>query len=204
MGSIMMKTKGQETRDSIIEKSLELFTLKGYFNTSIRDIIEATGLTKGGVYGHFVSKEDIWYAAYDEASRRWKAVVFKGVRYIEDPMSRIERVIDNVLRNYVGRNVFHGGAFFVPLLMELSGQEPNMSGHILKGFESYKNLFISWIKEADEKGMLRPGLNHNEIGEFILIALNGATTLYVATQDPNIWKKAISQLKFYVEQLRMT
>ena len=79
-----------------------------------------------------------------------------------------------------------------------------MSAHILKGFESYANLFTSWLKEADEKNMLKPGLNHKEIGQFILISLNGSTTLYVATQDPNVWKRAINQLKFYVEQLRLT
>jgi len=199
-----MKSKGEATREKIVEEVLELFTVKGYFNTSIRDILNATGLTKGGLYGHFINKEDIWYAVYEEASKRWRAVVFKGVRYIEDPMDRIERVIDNVLRNYIGRNVFHGGAFFVPLLVELSGQAPEMSAHILKGFENYSNLFTSWLKEADEKHMLKSGLNYDEIGQFIIISLNGATTLYVATQDPNVWKRAISQLKFYVQQLRLT
>ena len=197
-----MKTKGEITKRKIVEAAIELFTRKSYFNTSIRDILEATGLTKGGLYGHFTSKEDIWYAAYDEAAKRWRNITFEGTQAIEDPMERIDRVIDNILRNYIGKNVFHGGGFFVPHLMEFSGQAPEMSAHILEGFERYANLLISWVEEADEKGLLAPDLNHRDIGQFIVIALNGAVTLYVATQDPNVWKSSISQLKFYVAHLR--
>ncbi|RLC27354.1 MAG: TetR/AcrR family transcriptional regulator, partial [Deltaproteobacteria bacterium] len=62
-----MANKGVQTRRNIIEKSLQLFSVKGYFNTSINDILDATGLTKGGLYGHFRSKEDIWYAVYELA-----------------------------------------------------------------------------------------------------------------------------------------
>ena len=75
-----MANKGIQTRRNIIEKSLQLFSVKGYYNTSVSDILNATGLTKGGLYGHFASKEDIWYAVYDEAVTIWKAIVFKGIR----------------------------------------------------------------------------------------------------------------------------
>ena len=81
-----MAGKGEQTRQKIIEKSLQLFSVKGYFNTSINDILEATALTKGGLYGHFSSKEDIWYAVYDEAVEIWKRNVFKGIRDNSDPL----------------------------------------------------------------------------------------------------------------------
>ena len=72
-----MVTKGVETKQKIIDKSLQLFSVKGYYNTSINDILEATNLTKGGLYGHFKSKEDIWYAVYDQAVTIWKDIVLK-------------------------------------------------------------------------------------------------------------------------------
>ena len=62
-----MSAKGELTRRNIIEKSLQLFSVKGYFNTSISDILHATGLTKGGLYCHFKSKEDVWRAVYSDA-----------------------------------------------------------------------------------------------------------------------------------------
>jgi len=81
-----METKGTRTRQLIIDKSLQLFSVKGYYHTSISNIQEATGLTKGGLYGHFESKEAIWYAVYDEAVKRWHQVVFERVSGIEDPL----------------------------------------------------------------------------------------------------------------------
>ena len=63
-----MTTKGNLTKQKIIEKSMT-FAAKGYFQTSISDIVEATHITKGGLYGHFQSKEEIWNAAYEECSK---------------------------------------------------------------------------------------------------------------------------------------
>jgi AcrR family transcriptional regulator len=57
-----MATKGTRTRRKIIEKSMQLFSVKGYYNTSIADILAAADLTKGGLYGHFASKRrSRWY-----------------------------------------------------------------------------------------------------------------------------------------------
>ena len=73
-----MSSKGELTRQHIIDKSMQLFSLKGYFNTSIDCIVKATGLTKGGLYGHFRHKQEIWYAVYEECVRIWKSIVFAG------------------------------------------------------------------------------------------------------------------------------
>ena len=108
-----MANKGVQTRRKVIEKSLQLFSVKGYYNTSVSDILEATGLTKGGLYGHFASKEDIWYAVYDEAVNTWKSIVFKGIRNNSDPLKRIEKFIENDIRQYLGADVFDGGCFFL-------------------------------------------------------------------------------------------
>ena len=53
----------EETRKLIIEKATELFLQKGYENTTVQDIIDNLGgLTKGAVYHHFTSKNDILLA----------------------------------------------------------------------------------------------------------------------------------------------
>ncbi|MBI5584440.1 MAG: TetR/AcrR family transcriptional regulator [Deltaproteobacteria bacterium] len=197
-----MSKKGIQTREMITLKSLQLFSVKGYFNTSIYDILAATGLTKGGLYGHFKSKEDIWYAVYDEAVRIWKERVFPGIRGIQDPLERIERVIDQDMRNYLGADVFEGGCFFLNSLVELSGQSSTMAKHILKGFMAFSRLIRSWFEEADRLGILRRSLNPKETANFIIISLNGAAALYAASRDKAIWEQTANQLRVYVRQLR--
>jgi TetR/AcrR family transcriptional repressor of nem operon len=196
-----MAHKGIQTRKNIVEKSLQLFSVKGYFNTSVNDILEATQLTKGGLYGHFRSKEDIWNGVYEEAVRVWNSIVFKGVREISDPLKRIEKTAENYLRHYIGGGVMEGGCFFLNMLVELSGQSVTMTERILEGIEGFSNTVKSWLEEASEKQLLRPGLKHDEISRFIVISLIGASALYTASRDPLILEQAGSQISSYIKQL---
>ncbi len=197
-----METKGTRTRRKIITESLQLFSVKGYFNTSISDILAVSGLTKGGLYGHFASKEDIWYAVYEEAVSIWKGIVFKGIRNNSDPLKRIEKFIENDMRDYLGADVFEGGCFFLNMLVELSGQSASMSRQILRGFVRLSGLLRSWLEEADQKGMLRDNLDLKEVSNFIIISLNGAAALYISSRDRNILDQTVQQLGFYIQQLK--
>lgn len=197
-----MISKGMQTRQDIITKSLQVFSVKGYFNTSVNDILAVTGLTKGGLYGHFRSKEDIWYAVYDQAVMIWRNIVLNGAEEITDPLERIEKTIEKDMKNYLGADVFEGGCFFFNMLVELSGQSSSMASSILKGFVKFSGLIRDWLKEADQKEMLKDGLDLDEIAHFIVIALNGAAPLYAATRDSRVWKQTISQLHHYINQLR--
>ena len=197
-----MATKGDMTRQNIIKKSMQLFSVKGYYNTSIDSIVKATGLTKGGLYGHFRNKEDIWYAVYDECAKIWKRIVFAGVREISDPLQRIEKVIENALQNYLGEWVFEGGCFLVNALADLSGQSSTMSNHVLQGFRSFSQLLRSWLEEAEQQGRLKGGLNLDEIATFLVIAINGTTPLYSSSKDASVWRASLAQLHFYINQLR--
>jgi len=196
-----MTTKGDLTRQHILEKSMQLFSVQGYFNTSIAGIVKATGLTKGGLYGHFRNKEEIWFAVYDECVRVWKSVVFQGVRQISDPLARLEKILENSLKNYLGAGVFEGGCFLFNALVELTGQAPAMSNHVLKGFKAFSALLRLWLEEAEQKGLLRDGLNLDGIATFLVISLNGAAPLYAASRDPAIWQQTLAQLYLYIKCL---
>ena len=178
-----MATKGTRTRRKIIEKSMQLFSVKGYYNTSVSDILAAAELTKGGLYGHFACKEDIWYAVYEEAVNIWKGIVFKGIRNNSDPLKRIEKFIENDMRDYLGTDVFEGK-------------------QILRGFVRLSGLLRSWLAEADQNGMLQDNLDLKEVANFIIISLNGAAALYISSRDRNILEQTVVQLRFYINQLK--
>lgn len=197
-----MESKGTRTRRNIIEKSLQLFSVKGFYNTSISDIQEATGLTKGGLYGHFASKEDIWYAVYDEAVTVWKNIVFKDMRSNTGPLERIVTFIENDIEDYLGSDVFDGGCFFLNMLVELSGQSAAMSKRILSGFVRLSKLMQTWLEEAGKNGMLKEELDYKEIANFIVISLNGAAALYISSRDALILEQTVNQLQFYIRQLK--
>ena len=197
-----MADKGERTRRRIIAEALPLFSVKGYFNTSISDILAATQLTKGGLYCHFQSKEDIWYAVYDEAVTVWRQTVFNSIRSVSDPLQRIEKTCDHVLRRYLEQEIFEGGCFFVNMLVELSGQSATMSRHILRGFVGFAKLFQNWLREADYNGQLRDDLDIKEVANFIVITLNGAATLFAASRDKDVLRRTNRQLRIYLALLQ--
>lgn len=197
-----MRKDGSRTRDQVIDEALQIFSVKGFYNTSINDILAATGLTKGGLYGHFASKEELWGAAYERAVAIWKGIVFKGARRIADPVARIEKFVENDLFRYCGAGVFAGGCFFFNMLVELSGQSEPMSRRIRAGFMDLSALLASWLDEAEEKGILKKGVNHGEVADFIVIAINGATALYTASRDRRFLRETSGQLRAYLRQMR--
>jgi TetR/AcrR family transcriptional regulator, transcriptional repressor for nem operon len=197
-----MAIKGVETKQKIIEESLKLFSIKGYYHTSIQDILEATHLTKGGLYGHFKNKEAIWQASYDQAAQMWKSIVLKNLENMEDPLERIEKALDNDLRYYLGGDVFPGGCFFLNMLVELSGQSKTMADCTLKGMMGFSKVLTQWLKEAHQKKMLKPDFDCDEVSKFIIVSISGCAALYASSHDSQIWKLTLSQLKQYINGLK--
>ena len=60
----------EETVRKILDTAERLFIEKGYEHASLQDILDETGLSKGAIYHHFASKEDIFYSVCDRIGRR--------------------------------------------------------------------------------------------------------------------------------------
>ena len=60
----------EETVRKILDTAERLFIEKGYDQASLQEIIQETGLSKGAIYHHFASKEDILYSVCDRIGRR--------------------------------------------------------------------------------------------------------------------------------------
>jgi AcrR family transcriptional regulator len=57
-------TKGEAARARIIEAAHQLFMQQGFHGTSMRQVVDSAGITMGGIYNHFASKEAIWEAVF--------------------------------------------------------------------------------------------------------------------------------------------
>jgi TetR/AcrR family transcriptional regulator, transcriptional repressor for nem operon len=68
-------TKSERTRQFIVEKTAPLFNTKGFDGTALSDLTEATGLTKGALYGNFQDKDEIAVEAFKYSVLRVKRMV---------------------------------------------------------------------------------------------------------------------------------
>lgn len=64
-----MGEKGAKTREYIKEKSYELFAARGFKQVTMKDVCEATGLSRGGLYRHFDSTRTIFEEIFSELTR---------------------------------------------------------------------------------------------------------------------------------------
>ncbi len=71
-----MVQKGDRTKREILQAAQELFSQRGYAVVTMSDLCAATGLSRGGLYRHYSSTEEVFAAllnlVMDDCRRRWK------------------------------------------------------------------------------------------------------------------------------------
>jgi AcrR family transcriptional regulator len=81
--------RSASTRGAIVNSARQLFTEHGYVATSITDILEATGLSRGALYHHFASKEDIFAVVFLETSSDAIRLAGKRAKPTETPLAAL-------------------------------------------------------------------------------------------------------------------
>ena len=89
-GAVGRNKHPELTVQKILDTAERLFIEKGYDRASLQNIIDATGLSKGAIYHHFASKEDIFFAVCDRIGQRNRDVL---ARVRDDPdLNGLEKV----------------------------------------------------------------------------------------------------------------
>ena len=74
-----MSLKGEKTKQDIREKADPLFAKKGYKDITMKDICELTGLSRGGLYRHYESTEQIFLEIVNAFSNKQKNEIFTKI-----------------------------------------------------------------------------------------------------------------------------
>lgn len=103
------KTHKQNTRLKILDSAVELFTGRGYENTSIDDVMAHAQLTRGAFYAHFASKSELYAEALLSAAAKTKLASTA-------PDAGGERAwIDGLIRGYLSEDHLDGTSTSCPL-----------------------------------------------------------------------------------------
>src|ERR1700722_9444100 len=87
--------KGDQTRDRIVAPAAAIFNQRGFEGTSMSDLMEATGLQKGGLYRHFKNKEELAVAAFEYSMRLAAEDRFMNVDEGARAVNQLKQFIDN-------------------------------------------------------------------------------------------------------------
>jgi TetR/AcrR family transcriptional repressor of nem operon len=98
------REQAAKNREHVIDTAARLFREKGYSGIGVADLMKEAGLTHGGFYGNFASKEDLMVAAcehaFDGAAARWSAMI------AHDPDTALAAIVATYLSR---RHVQHPG-----------------------------------------------------------------------------------------------
>ena len=167
--------KGEQTKRGIVEKAAPIFNQKGYNGTSLSDLMDATGLQKGGIYRHFSSKEELAGKAFDHA---WDLAVGRrldGVAEIPDSVDRLKKMIANFVT--IRRGLVPGGCPLMNTAVEADDGNAVLRARAkraLKGWVSRLSVIAAaGIRQREIRKQVEP----RKLAELIISSLEGALLL---------------------------
>ena len=149
------------TEERILKQAMRIFLEKGYHGTSIDDITKAAGLTKGALYWHFGSKEDLLKRIVKEFERRFLDGLIQAVKDAQgDILDKMEKFFRyNAAFSYYNRELC---VSFTTLAAELVGAHHGTEPEFKRVYKKYQkflsNLILQGKKEKIFKKEIDPDL----------------------------------------------
>src|SRR5215469_10377424 len=140
--------KGQKTRERIVAEAASLFNQRGFEGSSMSELMEATGLEKGGIYRHFSSKEELAAEAFDYA---WKVTLDTRMRDLDRIPNSIDK-LKQFVANFVDRPrpPVPGGCPLLNTAVDADDGNPVLRDRALKGLRDWRDRLRSIISMANQ------------------------------------------------------
>ena len=192
----MVQKRAAATRQKLIQSATEIIRRKGYVATTIDDICEHSGVTKGAFFHHFKTKEDLAEAclvAWDQMA----AAMEKGAPFQKTANSR---------RRVLGYMEFFIGVFDNPKILKscLAGttvQEVSDTNPILRDaanvcFLNAEKRFQALLDDACKT--LRKPVDTASLAALWVATMQGSLILFKASQDPSLIRGNLEHVKRYI------
>ncbi len=159
----MAQSKGELTRQAILDAAIHRFGRDGYRVTSVADIARDAGVSGTAAYAYFPNKENLFLAACDEDAA---AVIHEGLDTVRT--HTIEDWREVLIFTLVGAVQHH------PLARRLlAGQEPEVTDRVLElpALADLRKVVTERIRTEQLDGTVRPDIDPDQIGNGIVAIL---------------------------------
>lgn len=192
-----MHTKGQETRKRILTESRKLFTVQGFQNTSISQIIAATEVKKGNLYYYFPSKEELGIAVLIDASDQFSHILEKSL----SGKTPILRIINscNAIMELMEQSNFVGGCLFGNTALEMTDSNSRFAKIIQEIFSHWIQKIEQELQQASDLGLLNSHVQANSLATAIVAILEGGIMLSRVYKNKNKLEDCIVIIRSLIE-----
>ncbi len=176
-------SKAERTKEFIIEKTAPIFNTKGYSGTSMNDMTEATGLTKGAIYGNFENKDDVAIAAFKYNVKKMQDTFNDEIEKQNTYKAKL-LVYPRLYSNYYDLKVTQGGCPILNTATEADDTHPVLKKITERILLSWKDKLVQLIKHGILNGEFKAKSIDAEATALTIIAIiEGAVMIAKATGE---------------------
>ena len=172
---------------------------RGFSATSVDDVCKDAGLTKGGLFHYFASKEALGAAVLDLYLER----VFLMLREVrashDDPLARVHATLE-FLSDASETYPLKQGCILGRFTQELAATHPAIRARCGTYFGRWIDLLERDLEEADRaRGLGRRDLR--SLAEYAIATFEGALILAKASSDPSVVRRSLDHARAYIGAL---
>jgi TetR/AcrR family transcriptional repressor of nem operon len=194
-------SKADRTRQFIIETTAGIFNMKGYAGTSMSDITEATGLTKGSIYGNFGNKEDVALAVFDHNFAKVSQVIQQRIQQAttyHDKLMVYAQVYDQFTRGSFPQ----GGCPVLNTAIEADDTNSLLKDRAAKAVLKWKKTIQDLMQGGVAAGEFKEGLDHGQIALSIIALIEGAIMIAKVTNSQSNMDKIMQTVELLITQIK--
>ena len=159
-----------------LTKAVDLFASKGFSETSMEDIVQATGVSRYGIYGTFGNKRELFEQALDRYADSMGKQAF--LRLLEPDAS-----LDHIRTIFAGRVADmccveeNKGCLFIHTAMELAPRDDDLRDVLQKLMRRMSKLFSVGLESAKARGEVRQSLDVQAAGDLLTSTMFGLVVM---------------------------
>jgi AcrR family transcriptional regulator len=164
-------SKGQETRQRIIETAAPIFNQRGYSGCSMNDVMTATGLEKGGLYRHFASKETLAVEAFRYAAHAALETRLGDLDEFQGSVAKLRHMV----RHFVQRpSPIPGGCPLMNAAVDADDSNPALLACAQQAMKTWKTRLVRIVEDGIQAREIRKGTDPRRIANILISTLEGA------------------------------
>jgi TetR/AcrR family transcriptional repressor of nem operon len=165
-------SKAEQTRQFIIEKAAGVLNKKGMAGTSISDIMEATKLAKGGIYGNFENKDEICLEAFNFLSGRQASRIEATLSEIAKPKDKLYAIADHYTSKEKLDN--HGGCPILNFGTEADDTNPVVRHRVGEAIKTAQRRISRIVQAGIDSRDFKKNTNPDEFAIKMFTMMEGA------------------------------
>jgi AcrR family transcriptional regulator len=193
----------ETTRQRLLQTAFEEFYRHGFQGGSLNRIVEESGLTKGALFHHFASKQELGYAVVEEVIRpRFEAGWIEPLERSEDPLEDTRRLLLHFAQERVAGYTLIQGCPLNNLAQEMSPLDEEFRQRLEKIYAAWRSAFQRALTRGIETGRVRKDIDPGKVAAFLVAAITGVLSTAKNAQAEQLLREAGGALLDYLDGLR--